>query len=389
VTTAAQHQAVLVGCGQSTYTRHPPHAANTTSILAEAAWRALDDASIDARMVDGLAVSSFSLGPDHAIDLAWRMGLRLRWLMHDTNGGASGINMLQHAVRAVEAGDANAVLILAGDHLPRERFEELVDNYSRATRDWLAPLSFGGPNSLFAMLTQRHAVANGLGRGDYGAVVVAQREWARGNPGAVYRDPLSIDDYLAAPMVAEPLCIYDCVPVVTGADAVIVRAGSTGNRIPPIAIRAIMLSFNHDHQDGDGLSTGLGLLAADLWEAASTGPDDMDVTHVYDDYPAMVLIQLADLGYIGDGDIRALIHKKIASRRLPLNTSGGQLSAGQAGAAGGLHGVVETMRQLRGQAGSRQVRDARLAVVTGYGMVCYRYGACAGAAVLERLGSWP
>lgn len=358
-------------------------------MLAEAARQALDDAGMGADEPDGLAVSSFSLAPDHAIDLAWRMGLRLRWMTQDTNGGASAVNMLQHAVRAVEAGDANKVLVLAGDHLPRERFQHLVDNYNSATRDHLAPLQFGGPNSLFAMLTQRHARAHGLERSDYGALVVAQRAWASQNPGAVYRQPLSLADYLQAPIVADPLCMYDCVPVVTGADAVIVARLQPGGCSPAIAVRAIELSFNHDDQEGDGLSTGLAGIADGLWRTAGTGPDDMDVTGVYDDYPAMALIQLDDLGYAADDDLRALIHDRIVPRRLAVNTSGGQLSAGQAGAAGGLHGLVEAVRQLQGRAGSRQVTGARLALVAGYGMVCYRYGACAGAAVLERLDRRP
>ncbi|MGH2873906.1 MAG: hypothetical protein ACRDL5_15775 [Solirubrobacteraceae bacterium] len=130
--------------------------------------------------------------------------------------GASGVNMVSHAARAVEAGDAGAILVLAGDHLPRERFTQLVDNYNGATRDHLAPLPLRGPNALFAMLTQRDARAHGLERADYGALVLAQREWAGGNPGAVYRQPLTLDQYLSAPIVAEPLCIYDCVPVVSG-----------------------------------------------------------------------------------------------------------------------------------------------------------------------------
>jgi acetyl-CoA acetyltransferase len=122
--------------------------------------------------------------------------------------------------------------------------------------------------------------------------------------------------------------------------------------------------------------------AGALWDEAGFGPGDTDVTMVYDDYPAMALIQLADLGYADEP--RRLIRERIAGGRLAVNTSGGQLSAGQAGAAGGLHGLVEAIRQLRGEAGGRQVQGARRAVVAGYGMVCYRYGACAGAAVLER-----
>jgi acetyl-CoA acetyltransferase len=192
---------------------------------------------------------------------------------------------------------------------------------------------------------------------------------------------MQLDDYLNAPIVADPLCVYDCVPVVTGADAVIVCSGEERG----VAIRALALSVNPDDQQGDGLRTGLADVSDQLWRDAGAGPDDMDVTMVYDDYPAMALVQLADLGYAGDGDVRALIHDQIATRRLAVNTSGGQLSAGQAGAAGGLHGVVEALLQLRGEAGERQVSGASRALVAGYGMVCYRYGACAGAAVLETI----
>ena len=377
--------AVIAGCGESLYSRHPPKGTTTLQVLADAGARALTSAALEPSALDGLAVSSFSLAPDHAVDLAWRLGLRLRWLMQDTNGGASGINMLQHAARAVQAGDARAILVLAGDHLPRDRFQDLVNNYNRATSEHLAPLPLGGPNSLFAMLTQRHAAAHGLQRDDYGALVVAQRQWAGGNPGAAYRGPISLHDYLNAPVVADPLGVYDCVPVVTGADAVIVCAPDEQTKNTAVAIRALAMSVNPDDQQGDGLRTGLADVADDLWRDAGTGPGEIDVTMVYDDYPAMALVQLVDLGFAGDGDVRSLIHERIATRQIPVNTSGGQLSAGQAGAAGGLHGVVEAVHQLRGEAGERQVTGARTALVAGYGMVCYRYGACAGATILEAI----
>jgi acetyl-CoA acetyltransferase len=106
------------------------------------------------------------------------------------------------------------------------------------------------------------------------------------------------------------------------------------------------------------------------------------VASVYDDYPAMVLAQLADLGFAPTRDLVRLA-RFVADGRWAVNTSGGQLSAGQAGAAGGMHGLVEVVRQLRGGLGERQVAGARLGLVTGYGMLAYRYGACAAAAVLE------
>jgi len=374
--------AVIAGAGEAPYRRHPPRGTTTESLLAGAARRALRNAGLTPSAIDGLAVASFSLAPDHAVDLAWKLGLRLRWLMEDTNGGAAGINMLQHAVRAVEAGDAAAVLVLAGDRLDRQAFSELVAGYNAATRDYLAPLCFGGPNALFALLTQRHMARHGLVREDYGELVIAQREWAGRNPGAVYREPLTLAGYLAAPLVAEPLSRYDCAPIVAGADALVVSSGRAGR---PVAIRALKASYNPDQQEADGLRTGLAQAGDSLWEEAGTGPEDVDLALVYDDYPAIVLIQLEDLGFFGEGEAKRFVAQTVRQRRLPLNTSGGQLSAGQAGAAGGLHGLVEAVRQLRGEARDRQVDEARRALVTGYGMVLYQHGACANATVLERV----
>jgi acetyl-CoA acetyltransferase len=375
--------AVIAGAAESPYTRHPdPTATTTETLLADAFLRALESAGVEREAVDGLGVASFTLAPDHAIDLAWRLGLRVRWLMDDANGGASGVNMLQHAVRAIDAGDAETIVLLAGDRLLREEFASLADGYNRATRDHLTPIPVDGPNSNFALLTQRHMAATGLTRADYGRIPVAQRRWANENPLAVYREPLTLEEYLAAPMVADPLCRYDCVPVVSGADALVV---ARADRAPSgVRIRAIRALYNPDGQEGDGLGTGLADIADELWDAATVGPDDVDLASVYDDYPVMVLVQLADLGLIRDGDLARFLAVRLEEERWPLNTSGGQLSAGQAGAAGGMHGLVEAVTQLRGEGGRRQVPDARLALVTGYGMVLYRYGGCAAAAVLER-----
>jgi acetyl-CoA acetyltransferase len=98
----------------------------------------------------------------------------------------------------------------------------------------------------------------------------------------------------------------------------------------------------------------------------------------------MALVQLEDLGFARDGDVAKLVAERIVPRALPVNTSGGQLSAGQAGAAGGMHGLVEAVTQLRGGAGARQVENARRGHDAAYGMDAYRFGACANAAVLER-----
>ncbi|MFI5611939.1 thiolase family protein [Amycolatopsis sp. NPDC051903] len=370
--------AALVAAYEHPYTRHPASGTTTEQVLRAAFRGVLAEAGLRAEDVDGLGVASFTLAPDHAIDLAWRLGLRLRWLMEDPHGGASGLNLLQHAIRAVEAGDAATVVLLAGDHLDRAAFRHLVENYNRATAETLTPLGIAGPNALFAMLTQRHGQATGLSEKDYAQVPLSQRRWAARNPHAVYRAPLTLDDYLAAPVVAPPLRRYDCVPVVTGADAVVVRAGAEG---PRVEVRAFGASHNHDGQRGDGLHTGHHLVADRLWADAALGPADVDLACVYDDYPVMALAQLQDLGLAPDP--RRFLHERLADGHWPLNPSGGQLSAGQAGAAAGLHGLVEAVRHLLGRAGERQVDRARHALVTGYGMVLHRYGACANATILE------
>ncbi|HEY4349194.1 MAG TPA: thiolase family protein [Gaiellaceae bacterium] len=365
----------IVAAAESPYLRHPPPGTTTERVLADALLRALAAAGIERSSIDGLGVSSFTLAPDRVAELAWRLGIRASWLMDDGTGGASGINMLQHAVRAVEAGDARTIVLLAGDHFDRASFQQLLDSFNRATEEYLTPIPVGGPNALFAQLTTRHMAAHGLERADYGRLVVAQRAWAGTNPGAVYREPMTLRDYLDAPIVAPPLGRFDCVPVVSGADALVVTAAATG-----VAVRAVRGLHNHDGQEGDGLQTGLAEVAERLWAEAGFGPSDIDAAYIYDDYPAMVLIQLDDLGLVPGGDVAAYLRSELP----PINTSGGQLSAGQAGAAGGMHGLVEATQQLLGRARDRTI-GARRAVVSGYGIVAYRYGVCANAAVLEAM----
>jgi hypothetical protein len=179
---AVQAEAVIAGAAESPYARHPAAEVTTESLLADAFFRVLSYAGVDRDAIDGLGVSSFTLAPDHAIEIAWKLGLRPRWIMDDANGGASGLNLLQHALRAVEAGDASTIVLVAGDHLPRDSFHSLVDRFNRVAAELLAPLPVDGPNALFALLTQRHMAANGLDRSHYGLLAVAQRRFAAANP---------------------------------------------------------------------------------------------------------------------------------------------------------------------------------------------------------------
>jgi acetyl-CoA acetyltransferase len=378
--------AAIIGVGQSAYTRHPQPGQSVHTFIRDAVVAALEDAAVDAADVDGMAAASFSLAPDTAVDLAWRLGLSLKWLLQDTNGGSSAMNMLGHALRGVETGAASVILVVGGDATGLAGYGKVAANFNIATREHLAPLGHGGPNGVYALVTSRQMKKYGLEKSDYGHIAIAQRAWAAKNPFAVYRTPMTMDEYLSAPLVADPLSRYDCVPVVAGAQAIVI---AHPDRVPrgraPVAVRAHRASFNYDNQEGDGLQTGIGTFAGELWQAAGVRPDDIDVASLYDDYPTMVLAQANDLGLAPGNDLQRFARVTIGERRFPLNTWGGMLSAGQPGGpAGGLNGISEAVLQLQHRAGERQVKDARLAVTTGYGMTMYRYGGTAAAAVLER-----
>lgn len=358
----------------------------TAQWLGRAFTAVVAECGVEADRIDGLGVASFNLRPDRSIDMAWRLGLRLSWFMDDSNGGASGLNLLQHALAAIQTGQARNIVLLAGDAFQGDDFQTLANNYNATTRDLLRPLGIANPNSLFALLTQRHMARHGLQRSDYGALVTAQRRHAARNPGAVYRSNMRMDDYLGAAPVADPLVVYDCVPVVAGADAILISHADEVDRPHGcVRVKGLRARHNHDLHLGDGLSTGLATVAADLYREAGMGPDDIDLVSVYDDYPVMSLVQLQDLGFVAPGGLRRFLQETVAEDRIALNTSGGQLSAGQAGAAGGMHGLVEAIRQLAGVCEARQLQRARTALVSGYGMVEYRYGMCASAVVLERV----
>jgi acetyl-CoA acetyltransferase len=374
----------IVSVGETPALRHPDASCSTAGLMAQAIGDALRGAGLTPADVDGLGVASFTLRPDRAIDLGWRLGLRLNWCMQDEMGGASAINLLRQAWLALEAGQARTIVLVSGDHFTGADFAGLVRGYNRSAQEYLSPLGCEGPNPLFAMLTQRQMARTGLRREDYGALCVAQRQWAADNPNAAYRQPLTLAQYLDAPLVAPPLGRLDCVPVVSGASALVLRAQPPGVSVRLIASDA---RYNDDQQEGDGLATGIAAFAPDLWRRAGVGAEDMDVISVYDDYPAMALAQLCDLGFARADDLPGFVARRIATRALPVNTAGGQLSAGQAGTAGGMHGLVEVSRQLLGQAGARQLPGLRHGVVTGYGMVQLRYGMCANAAVLSAEGA--
>jgi len=373
----------IIGVGQSEYTRHPSESQTIQNLMRDATNIALNDANLLLKDIDGLAIASFSITPDSAIDIAWRFGLSLNWLLQDTNGGSSAMNMLGHAMRAIQTGAAKNILILAGDATGLAGYAKIANAYNSATRDHLSPLGHGGPNGVYSLVTTRQMIKFNLKKEDYANLLISQRNWASMNPHAVYKNPLSREEYINAPIVAGPLCRYDCVPVVAGSYALILSQNENKNLKKQVRVRAFQQSFNFDNQEGDGTETGIITFKDNLYDSANLAPEDIDVYSIYDDYPAIVLAQLNDLGLIKNSNIKDYL-QNMSKLDTPLNTWGGMLSAGQPGGmAGGLNGIGEVVLQLQNRANDRQVNDAKYGIVTGYGMTLYRHGGTVSAAILE------
>ena len=381
----ASREIGIVGLGQTKYSKKP----NGTLIgyLAEAGRLALESAGMKKADIDGLAISSFQLPPDNAVTLCDQFGLSVSWAWYFTAGGAGSLSSVLAAIQAIEAGQANAVLCIAGDLYDVNAHYKLMGNFNHALSNYAVPHGFGGPNGLFAIVTRKHMERYGTTREQLGRICVGQRASAMLNENALLRAPMTMDDYLNARMIADPLRLYDCVLPCIGAEAVLVTAL---DRVPKEKrVRVLSGYERHNHPPGEiaPLEGGWALFRDRLYADASYGPKDMQFVQSYDDYPIMVAIQLEDLGFCAKGEIGPFLgrHDMAWNGSFPVNTGGGQLSCGQTGAGGGMIGLWEAVCQLRGEAGARQIPGVSRGLVAGYGMVGYGHGLGASAVVLENV----
>jgi acetyl-CoA acetyltransferase len=338
--------------------------------------------------IDGLCVSSFTLFPDTAAGLTQHFGMTPRWLDHVPTGGASGVMTLRRAARAVQAGDASVVACLAGDTNHVDSFRAMLTTFSRFSQDAAYPYGSGGPNGSFSLITSHYMRTYGVRREDFGKLCVAQRYNALHYPAAVMKKPLTLREYLDARLIADPIALYDCVMPVAGAEAYLVMreedARSAGLRYANIL--ATVERHNAFPDDPIQCRGGWALDVDEFWSMAGIAADDVDLLQTYDDYPVISVMQMEDLGFCDKGGAGDFIQANTLTfdGSFPHNTSGGQLSVGQAGAAGGFLGLVEAIRQVTGEARENAVPDARYAAVSGFGIINFDRGLCSGAAILER-----
>lgn len=366
------------------YERYSPEPAHWW--LAQALSKLGETSGLRPEHIDGLCVSSFTLFPDTAAGLTQHFGLIPRWLDHVPTGGASGVIALRRAARAVQSGDASVVACLAGDTNHVDSFRAMLTTFSRFSQDASYPYGSGGPNGSFSLMTRYYMNTYGIQREDFGKLCVAQRDNALKIPHALMKKPLTLDEYMNARLIADPIVLYDCVMPCAGAEAYLVMREEDAKEqgLSYANILSTIERHNAFPEDPIQIRGGWALDVDELWGMADVGPNDVDLLQTYDDYPVISVMQMEDLGFCKKGEAAEFIRINSFTHEgsFPHNTSGGQLSVGQAGAAGGYLGMVEAIRQLTGNAEKNAVPDAKVAVISGFGIINFDRGLCSGAAIL-------
>lgn len=345
---------------------------------AEAALGAVADAGMSMDDVDGLLVFG-SRADDHSrfqALVAEHLGLPLKRYTDQTKtGGASSASAVRTAASLIATGQCENVLVVYGDNLATGVEHERMLAIYAAHHHPEFELPFGPLIiSLYALVARRFFHEYGWTSEQLAEVAIAQRAFAHRNPNAQFRDLISRDDVLESRMITSPLHLLDCAPISDGAAAVVVTRAenATGNGHRPVYLlgAASRFSYYYIHSLPDYTDYLLAMARAsadEAFEMAGLGRDDVDVAFVGDPTTICVPVNLAGTGFLDPKEAGEFVGagETGPGGSLPVNTHGGCLSCAHPGTPGQLLHVVEAVRQLRGDADSRQVEDARVAFVHG------------------------
>jgi len=339
-------------------------------IHAESARGALADAGLTIRDVDGFFTSG--VGPIGIMSLAQHLNLRPCYLDSQSIGGSSFVSHCLHAAAAIAGGLCTVALVTYGSTAASERFA-IGTGGSFATEPpdhFEAPF---GPTIVgsYALVAQRHMHEYGTTGEQLAEIAVTMRRHATLNPHAKYRDPITVEDVLASRMISSPLHLLDCCMISDGGGALVLTSAERARdlRKPPVLILGGAEAVRHGEIGTRDLLDVASFQSGPLaFQRAGVKPADIDMCMVYDSYTVTVLTTLEGLGFCarGEGGAFCADGRIALGGALPVNTDGGGLSSNHPGMRG-IFLVIEATRQLRGEAGPAQVRDARLACVHGTG----------------------
>ncbi|MBR0671653.1 thiolase family protein [Neoroseomonas soli] len=343
---------------------------------AEAASLALADAGLKPSDIDGV-LCAYSFTEPHlmlASVFCEYFGIQPAYSAAIHAGGATGCVMAMQAAALVEAGVCRHVLVVAGDN----RLSGLSRDKAVAALAEVGHPQFERPfgvtiPALYGLVAQAYMHEYGATPEHLAAMAVNSRTHAARNPKAQMRKPITVADVLASRFISEPLRLLDCCLISDGGAAIVVSAADAARDTAkrPVALLGAGQKNTHEHLVAAPSLTEFGCRdsAAQAFGRAGVTAADIDVAEIYDSFTITLLVELESIGFFQKGEAgpAALAGALDLGGRLPCNTHGGLMSYAHSGAAGGLFHVVEAVRQLRGEAEARQVRDAELAFVHGDG----------------------
>jgi acetyl-CoA acetyltransferase len=348
------------------------HDHSELSMVAVAAREALSEAGLTPRDVDGLFVNY--MGEEGTVQVGEYLGIRPRYADSSDLGGAAFPAFVHHALVAIAAGRCEVAVIAFASRQRTRRQRRMIHPTDPSTpaAQFMNPYGLPTPIGHFALATARHMHEFGTTSEQLAEVAVAARRWAQLNPKAWVQDPLTVEDVLASRLVSDPLHRLDCCLVTDGGGAVVVTGAAGARSATKPLVRVLGAGEGHTHwniTEMPSLTTWAGEISGrEAFGMAGVGPGDVDVFQPYDAFTIVPVIAVEDLGFCAKGEGGDFVSdgRLAPGGALPSMTSGGGLSYNHPGALGVLL-LVEQVRQLRGEAGERQVEGARIGVVHGVG----------------------
>ena len=380
--TATAPDVAIVGVGATPYYRRGQSWPRTmTELAGDAILAACEEAGLSVKDIDGFAYySEAGAGYGDKFETALFMetlGIpEVTFSATLTSGGGGAAGSIGLARAAILAGDANVVVTVMALQQAKQRLGSVFAAApSNPINSFLQPSGLSGPGHLMSVLTRRHMHDYGTRREAFAEIAVSQRQNALNRPKAIMKDPITVEDYFNARMIADPLCLLDFCLETDGAIAVITTSVDRARdlRQPPVPVIAAAHGGSKDWGRAFGwfgmpqetfASSGHASGAQHLFRRAGVGPEDIDVALLYDHFSPMVLMQLEDYGFCKKGEGGEFVESgaiRYKGGSIPVNTHGGQLS--ECYIIGMTH-ILEGVEQMRGTA-INQVADAELALVTG------------------------
>jgi acetyl-CoA acetyltransferase len=366
----------IVGLGLTAQGHVPGRSA--LDLKVEALTLALDDAGLAPRDIDGYIFQPgvADKSPGQGGELVKRMGMSPNFVWNLQAGGTTAIAAVIQACAAIDAGLANAVAIGYSDNA--RSAATLVGASASDVGDPSTTYGMFSPGADHALAARRHMAEFGTTKEQLGAVALEARRWAALRPeAALHGRALTMQDYLAAPTIADPFGKYDYCLTADGGSTIIVTSRERSADLPGRSVHisgyGLAMSLEEVYQRTAYSRLGASRAGRQAYERAGITPSDIDTAQVYDCFTITVIMALEAFGFcgIGEGGAFAASGAIGPGGSLPTNTAGGELAWGY---QQGFTPLVEAVRQLRGQALGSQVHDARHALVSGHGSIMQALG---------------